>query len=117
MKVLLNLEWLNNKRAIFSYRFLFSSFLISLMLFATILPVINRENDVVSLLVLSLTGSHGNLKLILGTLPLLAFTTSFATEWEQKAVLPWIIRTGIYPYAISKVITSIISAILTTTTG
>ncbi len=115
--MIVNLQWLNLNRAIISWRFLLYSSLICLAMIIATLPLLQKTPDVVDLTAFALTGSHGSLMLVLATLPLMTYTISFAIEWEQKAVLPWIIRTGAYPYAICKVVTSVISAFLTMIMG
>lgn len=115
--MVINLQRLNFYRAILSWRFLLYSSLICLAMIVATLPLMQQASDVTNLMAFALTGSHGSLMLVLATLPLMTYTISFATEWEQKAVLPWVIRTGVYPYAISKVVTSVISAFLTMIMG
>src|SRR5699024_2194139 len=59
----------------------------------------------------------GSLFLMTGILPLFAFSTTFASEWGQRAASFWIVRSGIRNYATSKVIASALSGFLTTSVG
>ncbi|MCT2536727.1 hypothetical protein NC661_14160 [Aquibacillus koreensis] len=117
MNLFLNLQKINFLQAVLSFRFLFSSFLVFITITATTLAILDEPQDVIALLEFGLTGSHGSLMLIMGTLPLLPFAISFAVEWEQKSVLFWVIRTGVNRYAISKIITGAFSAFLVTAVG
>ncbi|MCM8900176.1 hypothetical protein KVG29_02920 [Caldicoprobacter algeriensis] len=58
-----------------------------------------------------------SLFLIAGILPLFPFATTFATEWQERAVRFWIVRTGIRSYSVSKVLVSAISGFLTAAVG
>lgn len=117
MKRYLFLQWTNMKQALFSLKFIIVTLLICCILFLTVLPAYTSTLDVVGLLSIGLGGTHGNLMLVLGTLPIIPFAISFATDWEQKVIHPWIIRSGVYPYATAKVITSVLSAFLATFFG
>lgn len=59
----------------------------------------------------------GSLFLMTGILPLFAYATTFASEWEQRATSFWLVRTGVRRYAISKVLVSALSGFLTTFVG
>src|SRR5690625_6619081 len=59
----------------------------------------------------------GSLFLMTGILPLFAFSTTFASEWSQRATSFWIVRAGIRNYATSKVIVSALPGFLTTAVG
>ncbi|MBM7542334.1 hypothetical protein [Amphibacillus cookii] len=117
MNKFLNLQLGNFFRAILSIRFLICSVVVCLIVIATIIPMFNHEQGAIDLLDLGLSGSFGNLMLILATIPLIPFTLSFASEHQQRAVLPWVIRAGVNQYAIGKLLFSLLSAFLTTALG
>lgn len=102
----------NFNRAIFSWRFLLYSSLIILAMLIIAFPLMQVTGDAIDLLGATLGGTHGGLMLVIATLPLLPYTLSFATEWEERAVLPAVIRAGAKRYAIGKVFASVISAFL-----
>ena len=107
----------NFYRAIFSWRFLLYSSLISLAMFVIAFPLMRVAGDAIDLLGATLGGTHGGLMLVLATLPLLPYTLSFAIEWEDRAVLPAVIRAGANRYATGKVFASVVSAFLSLAIG
>lgn len=115
MKLFFSLLAVNVRRAVFSPRFLLSACSVTLVMFLTGLGLLSNAHDVIYLCGLS-SGSE-NLMLIVGILPLFPFATTFATEWEERATAFWMIRTGIWNYAVSKVLVSALSGFLTTAVG
>lgn len=117
MKKFLNLQLGNLSRALFSVRFFACCFLVCLIVIFTSIPLIHPDQGAIELLEASLGGSSGNLMLVLALVPLIPFTLSFGMEYQQKAILPWIIRSGVKSYALGKLSLSLISAFLTTAIG
>ncbi|WP_017473425.1 hypothetical protein [Amphibacillus jilinensis] len=115
--IIINLQRIQILRSILSARLLLCSILISLIVIATISSFLSSTYGSIDLLGMGLTGAHGNLMLVLGTLPLIPFTLSFASEWQERAVFPWVMRTGVTLYTLSKFLFSAISAFLTTVVG
>lgn len=104
------------RRAILSIRFLLSACGVALVLFIASWGQIKFARDVLYLLGLGISGTASML-IIAGILPLFPFATTFATEWQERAVRFWIVRTGIRNYSMSKVLVSAISGFLTTAVG
>ena len=102
------------RRAIFSWKFAASVCGVTLVLFLTSYRMIGIQPDVLSVVMFS---GSGNTILILAILPLLPFTTTFASEWEERATGFWIIRSGVRFYAVSKLLASALSGFLVTFTG
>jgi hypothetical protein len=101
-------------RAIVSVRFLASVCGVILVLFLTSFGMISPLSDVLSVV---MTSGGGNTILVVGILPLIPFATTFASEWEERAVSFWIVRSGICNYAVSKVMVSAVSGSLATLAG
>src|SRR5690625_3367540 len=105
----------NIKRGIMSVPFLLSACGVTVvMVFATWSLITQKSNesyiDVIYLYGMGTGG--GSLFLMTGILPLFAFSTTFASEWGQRATSFWIVRAGIRNYATSKVIVSALSGFL-----
>ena len=64
--------------------------------------------SVAYLLDLSLRGS-GSVSIVLCVLPVLAFSTQLADEWNSKVSRDWLMRAGVSRYVIAKIIVSAIS--------
>lgn len=111
-----NLIAADMRRALLSWRFLFSACGVALMMFSAVPGLLKNASSIWYLMDLSLGGS-GMASMILCILPVFAFGISFAKEWEEKAVNFWIIRTGVVRYTISKIIVSFISGFLTIAMG
>jgi len=110
----------NIKRGIMSVPFLISACGVTVvMVFATWSLITQKSNesyiDVIYLYGMGTGG--GSLFLMTSILPLFAFSTTFASEWSQRATSFWIVRAGIRNYATSKVIVSALSGFLTTAVG
>src|SRR5690625_1971503 len=103
MRVFTSLVLSNFKRAVFSSRFLLSSFGVALLLYFASFQTIS-ESDVLYSLAVGIMGGGGIMMIIVGILPLFPYGTSFAEDWEQRATSFWIIRTGINRYAIAKLL-------------
>lgn len=110
----LSLLQANFSRAIISWRFLVGICGVSLVLGIGSFGAMNDHEDVLSLTMLSGTG---NFVLIVLLLPLIPFATSFAAEWEERAIAFWLIRTGVRTYASCKVIVSAVTGFFTTFVG
>ncbi|SFQ31566.1 hypothetical protein SAMN05444406_12627, partial [Caldicoprobacter faecalis] len=104
------------RRAILSIRFLLSACGVALVLFIASWGQIKFARDVLYPLGLGISGTASML-IIASILPLFPFATTFATEWQERAVRFWIVRTGIRNYSMSKVLVSAISGFLTTAVG
>lgn len=115
MSVFLLLLWTNFSRAIISWRLLASICGVTLVLAISSMGAINPQEDVLS--IVQLSGTGGNFVLIVLLLPLIPFATSFAAEWEERALAFWLIRTGVRTYASCKVIVSAVTGFLTTFVG
>ena len=72
--------------------------------------------DVIYLLGHALSGS-GSLLFILCIAPILPYGLSLASDFEDKALTFWLIRTGTEKYVISKFLSSIIAGVLTVCTS
>lgn len=114
MKPFISLLKVGFRRAIFSWHFLLSVSSVTLVLMMTSLGMIGPQSDVLSVAIIS---GSGNIPLIVGILPLIPFAITFASEWEERAVSFWIIRSGVRAYAISKLMVSAWSGFLATFTG
>lgn len=114
LKTWLSLLKVNTTRAIFSVRFLLSGGCIVFVLLSISFGMINSDSDVLSVVLIS---GSGHIPLIVGVLPLIPFAVTFASEWQERAVNFWIIRTGVRLYATSKVIVSACSAFFATFIG
>lgn len=115
MRLLFSLLTVNLKQAIISIPFLLSVCGVAGVIFFSTLRLMAGEGDVVYLYGMGTGG--GSVFLIAGILPLFAFSSSFASDWEQRVTSFWIIRTGIRNYAISKVVISALSGFLVTLCG
>lgn len=104
-------------RAFFSFRFLGSCFLVSAILMLTIASSMHQEQGIIEGLEIALSGSSGVILFILALIPLVPFTLSFSVEHQQKALLMWIIRSGVKPYAFYKLTLSILTAFFVTALG
>ncbi|MBW4081238.1 hypothetical protein [Paenibacillus sp. S150] len=114
MKLFISLLHIGFRLAIFSWHFLLSFISVTLVMLMTSLGMIGPQSDVLSVAIIS---GSGNIPLIVGILPLIPFAITFASEWEERAVSFWIIRSGVRAYAISKVMMSACSGFLATFTG
>ena len=114
MKPISSLLRVGFSRALFSWNFVLSVIMVTVVLLMTSIGMINPQSDVLSVAIIS---GSGNIPLIVGILPLLPFAITFASEWEERAVSFWIIRSGVRAYAFSKLMVSAASGFLTTFTG
>lgn len=105
----------NLSRSVISFSFLLSTLGVTIILLFTAYGWIHDNTDVIYLFLCSISG--GTLFIITGVLPLFAFSTSFASEWEQGATSFWLIRTGVRNYSINKVLVSALTGFLTTCLG
>src|SRR5690625_2125285 len=105
----------NLSRSMISFSFLLSTLGVTIILLLTAYGWFHENTDVVYLFVSSISG--GTLFIITGILPLFAFSTSFASEWEQGATSFWLIRTGVRNYSINKVLVRALTGFLTTCLG
>lgn len=64
----------------------------------------------------SICGS-GTMTVVICILPAISYSITLATEWETHATSYWIVRMGITPYVISKMIISAIAGLLTLVIG
>ncbi|GAE29747.1 hypothetical protein [Halalkalibacter hemicellulosilyticus] len=117
MKAFFYLLQTNSKLAIFSTRFLYCIGFVALAMFIVSFGFIQPGQNVMQLLSLALGGTTGILMLTLGTLPILPFAISYATDWEQKVTSFWMIRSGVFQYALNKCLISAVSAFLVTSLG
>lgn len=105
------------RRALLSWRFIISACGVSLIMFAAVPGLLgDTSSSVFYLMDLSLPGS-GLSSMVLCILPVFAFAISFASEWEEKAVSFWIVRTGVVRYTISKIVVSAVSGFMTIVVG
>lgn len=114
MKRFLMMLSISCRRAVFSRLFFFGVIGVALIVFLTSYGMIDKQPDVISVVLLS---GSGNSLLILGILPLLPFATTFASEWEERATNFWMIRTGVRSYAVCKILASALSGFLVTFIG
>lgn len=117
MRVFFSLVLSNFQRAVFTFRFLLSSFSVAILLYFTSFKLISPESDVLYILGVSILGGGGVLFIIVGVLPLFSYATSFADEWEQRATSFWIIRAGVNRYTIAKLLVVGLSVFLVTALG
>jgi hypothetical protein len=113
---LINLLKIDLKRALLSWRFLLSTCGVCLIMLATVSGMLKNSHSVLYLTNISLQGS-GTASLILCVLPVFAFSISFASQWEERSVSFWIVRSGAVRYTISKIIISAISGFLIIAVG
>lgn len=104
------------RQALFSIRFLLCTCSVTLIM---LFPILGTDTQIYTSVVylygLALGGS--TYVLLVGILPLFPFATSFATEWNNRAISFWIIRTGVKNYTVSKLITNAFVGFLTTAIG
>jgi hypothetical protein len=101
-------------RAVFSWFFLIGVCGVALMSWFTAFGMIGSQSDLLSVVIIS---GSGNILLIVGILPVIPFAITFASEWEERAVSFWIIRSGVRRYAFNKVIVSALSGFMVTFVG
>jgi len=126
MKITLLLMGLNLKRAILCKSFVLSTIGTALLILSGSSAAIFYQDfdgnweiggDILYGLTTGMQGSSGTPFAIVGILPLFVFSTTFAMEWQQRAINFWIIRVGTTKYAICKIIATAISAMLVTIVG
>ena len=116
MIMLINQMRTDAKRCLTSYRIWLCAAVSALLLYAVSFNVIYAMPDVISQLLISINGPSTFL-IIICILPIFPFALTFAIEWEEHATSFWIIRTGIKPYVLSKVIVSTLSGFMVTGLG
>src|SRR5690625_1060911 len=117
MKIFFSLVRTNLRQAVMSFRFLFSVCGVTLIITFAVWNWITDPQHYDVLYLYSGGTGGGSLFLMTGILPVFAFATTFASEWNQQATSFWMVRTGIRKYSISKVVVTAFSGFLTSAIG
>ena len=114
MRTCLSLLGLGLRRSILSMPCFFSVLGVGMVMFFTSYNMATDTSDVLYLIDL---GKTGNLPLILCIAPTIPFGLSFASEWQERSLKFWLIRSGLKKYVWCKAAVCFISGILVVFAG
>lgn len=116
MKCFISLCFIDIKRACLSIKLILCIIGVSLILFAASSGQIEFASDALYLLSIAVGGS-GSIIMITGILPVFAYATTFANEWESHITGFWMVRSGVSNYTISKYLITGFTGFLATGLG